>query len=133
MMAVSDAELPTNDAGGDRASSIADWNTVQVGGQAVYGRGGDVYSGNRVIGHSLLSGGMLAVPQRASPCRGDLDNDAKQAFWVFPSDVCGPYGLDDLSVTYAGRTDPIGQIVLTSTNRVLIRGGSGILLRVVAP
>lgn len=131
MMAVQDAQLPTNDAGGDRGSSIADWNTVQVGGQAVYGRGGDVYDGNYVVGHSLLSGGVLAVPQASTGCRGEVGNHRRQAFWIFSSDACGAYGFDDLTIVHAGRTAPAGQIVLSSPSHVLIRAGSGLLLRVI--
>lgn len=133
MMAVEDAQLPTNNAGGDRGSSIADWNTVQIGGQAVYGRGGSVYSGKDVVGHSLLNGGMLAVPAANSQCRGDLGNPTPQSFWIFSSDACGAYGFDDLSIAHAGRSNPAGQIGLSARTRVLIRAGSGLLLRVTAP
>jgi hypothetical protein len=133
MMAVEEAQLPTNEVGGDRGSSIADWNTVQVGGQAVYGRDGNVYEDNKVVGHSLLSGGMLALPQPDSKCRGELGGESPQAFWIFSSDACGAYGFADLMIEHAGRTAPVGQVVFTSPTRVLIRAGSGVLLRVCSP
>ena len=132
MMEVVNAELPTNDVGGDFGSSLADWNTVQIGGQVVYGRDG-VYSGGRVVGRSLMSGGILAIPEAApsSKCRGELGSSALQSFWIFSTSACGVYGFEDLSIRHAGRTDPVGQVVLTSSRHILIRSGSGLLLRVI--
>ena len=130
MLDVEEAQLPTNSVGGDRGSSLADWNTVQVGGQAVYGRDG-VYTGNRLVGRSLMSGGVLAIPEASSKCRGSLDNDRPQSFWIFSTSACGAYGFEGLRIEHAGRTNPVGQIVLSSPRRVLIRSGSGLLLRVV--
>jgi len=130
---VRDAELPTNDVGGDYGSSKDDWNTVQVGGEAVYGRGGPVMAGTREVGHSLLGGGVVATPE-ASPekkCRGDLGNDTPQSFWIFATSACGVYGFDDVVIEHAGRSDPLGVIVLTSPRGIQLRSGTGLLLRVV--
>jgi hypothetical protein len=130
---VRDAELPTNDVGGEYGSSKDDWNTTQVGGEAVYGRGGPVMAGTRVVGHSLLGGGVVATPE-ASPeknCRGDLGNDTPQAFWIFATSACGVYGFDDLRIEHAGRSNPVGVIVLTSPQGIRMRPGTGLLLRVV--
>src|ERR1700758_458500 len=49
-MEIQDAQLPTNAAGGDRGSTELDWNTVQVGGDVVYGRrGGPLMQGSTVV------------------------------------------------------------------------------------
>lgn len=131
MMEVEEAQLPTNDAGGDRGSSFTDWNTTQVGGdEAVYGLGGPVLSGDQVVGHSLVSGGVIAVPKTSpgSQCRGAV-SDMPQSFWIFSTSACGAYGFQDLAIAHAGRTAPVGEIVLTSPRRILIRSGSGLLLR----
>jgi len=133
MMEIEDAQLPTNTAGGDRGSAEADWNTIQVGGEAVYGRrGGPVMKGNTVVGHSLFGGGVAAVPIAApgTMCRGSIHEETPQAFWVFSASACGSYGFPDLSITHAGRTTPVGTIVLTSRGRVKVGAGSGMLLRV---
>ena len=132
---VYDAELPTNAAGGDRGSSIADWNTIQVGGEAVYGRGGPVMEGSHVVGHSLMSGGVVGLPQSMpeSKCRGDLGNSAPQSFWIFATSACGVYGFDGLFIQHAGRNQPLGSIRLSSSAPIRLRAGTGLLLRVVHP
>jgi len=130
---VEDAQMPTNTAGGDRGSSRDDWNTIQVGGEAVYGRGGPVMSGTRVVGHSVLGGGVLAIPEASSQlkCRGDLANGQLQSFWIFASSACGAYGFEDLTIQHVGQTDPVGTIVLTSPQGIKLRSGTGLLLRVI--
>ena len=130
MMDVHDAQLTTNIAGGDYGSSIQDWTTNPVGGGVLYNPyGGELYEGNTVIGRSY-NGGVIAKPMAASACRGDLGTERDQAFWVFSPAACGLYGFDKLGIVHAGRNDPVGQITLQSQQRFVIRGGSGMLLRV---
>jgi hypothetical protein len=133
-MEVHDAELPTNSAGGDRGSSMADWNTIQVGGEAVYGRGGPVMKGTLVVGHSLMSGGVLAVP-RANPddskCRADLSHGVPQSFWIFATSACGVYGYEGMTIEHAGRSRPMGTITIRSSTPIRLRSGTALLLRVI--
>lgn len=65
-------------------------------------------------------------------CRAELDdNHQLQATWVFCSNTCGIYGGPDLTPEHAGRTAPVGEIVLTSSKcNVHLQVGSGMLLRV---
>jgi hypothetical protein len=133
MTEISDAQLPTNTVSGDFGSSVDDWNTVQVGGDVVYGRrGGPVMHGSSVVGHSLLGNGVLAVPEAASDstCRADISSETPQAMWLFSASACGTYGYPDLSIAHAGRSEPIGIVVLAAPDRVRITAGSGVLLRV---
>jgi hypothetical protein len=119
---------------GPSESDVYDWlTTVQVGGEVVYGKGGEVYNGGRVVGRSVYDGVLAQVnAQPGTKCGGPVDgNDQLQAFWVFSSDACGTYGFPDLTISHAGRTDPQGEIVLVSQQGAIkIRSGSGMLLRV---
>lgn len=127
---IHDAQLPSNSAGGDRGSAELDWNTIQVGGDVVYGRrGGVVTEGDEVVGHSLFGDGVLGMPVAGRGCRGTVGANAPQAFWLFSASACGLYGYPDFSMIHAGRTDPVGVITITSTGRLKIRTGSGMLLR----
>jgi len=125
------AQTPTTGPG---KGDVFDWmSTIQVGGEAVYGRGGEVTNGDRVVGRAVYDG-VLAEPtaKEGTNCRGPVDgNDRLQAFWVFSSDACGAYGFPYLTISHSGRTDPRGEIVLVSERGpVKIRSGSGWLLRV---
>ncbi len=136
MTEVFDAQLPTNTFD-EYGTSIADWTTVQVGGDAVYRGDGKVISwDNRVVGSATIGGDvtakLTAVPDRG--CHGAIEgNDREQALWVFSTTACGAYGFHELKIAHAGRTDPVGEIVLESPVNVQVRGGSGLLLRVIAP
>ena len=55
----------------------------------------------------------------------------QQAFWLFSVDACGAYGFDGLTVFHSGRTAPVGEVTLSSSNKMLkIDKGSGMLLLV---
>ncbi|MGB8540399.1 MAG: hypothetical protein WCD49_02065 [Candidatus Acidiferrales bacterium] len=135
-MELDEAQIPTLGAG---ESDVYRWlTTVQIGGDAVYGDGGPVIAGDdshQVIG-KRIDGGVVGQV-RAKPgtnCRGPLDgNNNLQALWLFSSDACGVYGLAHISIEHAGRTDPIGRIVLASDNgKLKIPSGTGMLLRTIA-
>lgn len=134
MLEVEDAQI--SKSGPDEATPATSWTTVQVGGEVVYRGGGHVMDGETVVGEPTYDGVLSRV--RANPsgkCPGAISgNGQPQALWVFSSDACGAYGFPGLAITHAGRSNPIGEIVLTSTNHhnLNIRSGSGMLLRVTA-
>ena len=110
--------------------------TIQIGGDVVYGDGGPVTSsGNaeELLGKAVDGGVLVRVrANEAKGCRGETDhNDSPQALWVFSSDACGTYGVAHVQIAHAGRTDPVGLIILASDRGDLkIQSGSGMLLRV---
>ena len=111
--------------------------TTQIGGDVAYTSGGVVTeaSTGQVVGKSV-NDGVLDQPNPANrqgrQCRGAVDgNDSPEAMWVFSSDSCGTYGLSSILVAHAGRTDPVGVIVLVSEKGHLkLPRGAGMLLRV---
>jgi hypothetical protein len=119
---------------------VVDWlPTTQIGGDSVFGVGGTVASAHdtgQVVGKSLMTGGVLVKvsPNDEGHCRGAIgDNDAPQALWVFSSDACGTYGLSKVTITHAGRTDPMGTATLQLEEpKTKIRNGAGMLLRVIS-
>jgi hypothetical protein len=131
---VHEAQTPTIPAGmGDNYYQLP---TVQVGGDVVYGWGGPVTRSDDssiVVGKAVADGVLSKVSAKEGmKCRGALyGNDSPQALWVFSSDACGVYAIDDLKIDHAGRTSPEGLIVLSSyAGKVLIRSGAGMLLRI---
>jgi hypothetical protein len=130
MMEVEDAHIPKT--GPDHGTPEDAWTTVQVGGNVVYRGGGPVANGLNVVGTPTTNGVLVRVAAKpGSRCRGDLGNDQLQALWVFSADACGTYGFEDLTIAHAGRSDPVGEITLTSEKKSIdVRGGSGLLLRV---
>jgi len=133
MMEVEDAQIPST--GTDRGTPWAWMTTNQIGGEVVYGQGGPVMNGSRSVGGAAPGGVLVHLSAKpGSMCQGETgDDDRLQALWVFASDACGLYGFRDLEITHAGRTNPVGQIRISSTQgRLHIQGGSGLLLRVIA-
>jgi hypothetical protein len=124
---------------GPGESDVYSWlTTVQVGGDVVYGEGGPVTSGNnanQIVGKAVNGGVLSKVrAKQGTKCRGAIGgNDRPQALWVFSSDACGTYGLERISISHAGRTAPIGVIVLVSASgsgSLELPGGAGMLLRI---
>ena len=133
-MQISLAQIPEVASGFGTPSTWAD--TVQIGGDYVYGAGGEVTDQhNQKVGKALLEGGVLVhvQAQPGTPCRGDLgDPDRLQALWVFSADACGVYGLQGIRIAHAGRTDPVGVISLESNSgKVKLGSGTGMLLRTI--
>ena len=132
ILEVNSAQIPQYD---DRGSSSYVNTTWQIGGETVYRGGGHVMDGKRIVGEPVNDEGVLGRV-RANPegnCRGAIDgNDQLQALWLFSSDACGVYGYRHVKIEHAGRTSPMGEITLSSEwGEINIRGGSGILLRVI--
>ena len=133
LMEIFDAQLPTNNFD-EYGTSIADWTTVQIGGELVYRGSGEVVSEDgKVVGKASIGGevtGKLA-PVPSQGCRGKIaENDREQSLWLFSTSACGVYGTDGLRIAHAGRSHPMGEIILESAHNVHVNGGSGALLRV---
>jgi len=133
-VAVDEAQTPTTPAGqGDNYNQLP---TRQIGGDVVFGWGGPVTRGEdtgQVVGRAVTDGVLVQVSAKeGTKCRGALyGNDSPQALWVFSSDACGVYGIDHLQVSDAGRSKPVGVIILSSdTDKLKIRSGAGMLLRI---
>jgi hypothetical protein len=126
---IDSASLPN--AGSDRGTPSVWWNTVQVGGEGLYGSG-PLTRGGQVVGHWVWGGGAVGQVEENGKCRGEVAGNVRdQSLWLFSTDACGVYGYSDVAIEHAGRTSPEGEITLTSTKPNLkIRAGSGILLRV---
>lgn len=129
MTEVFEARMPTN-AWDDYGTSPSDWNTVQVGGAGVYRGNGELVGYGQVVGRATDAGAVTAklVAAPAKGCEGN--GDREQALWIFSPWACGVYGVNDLKIAHAGRTDPVGVIEFESLRDVRIQGGSGWLLRV---
>jgi hypothetical protein len=108
--------------------------TRQIGGDEVYGVGGVVTDQmTNPVGKGVFGGVLVHVrTQPETKCRGALDpEDRLQALWVFSSDACGVYGMTGVKIAHAGRTEPVGEIILVAeSGDVRVRSGSGMLLRV---
>ncbi len=129
---IDDAQLSIY--GGDRGTPQTAYTTVQVGGEVVYRGGGPVARGDTVVGQPVPGGVLVNVrATEGEPCRGAIDGSLQpQALWLFSSDACGVFGYSQVAIAHAGRTNPVGHIVLSSTDarNVHIRASSGMLLRV---
>jgi len=133
MREVEDAQIPST--GPDRGTPAA-WATRNlIGGEVAYGEDGPVADGDQTVGHALMNGILAPVrANEAAGCRGALnDNNRLQALWIFSSSACGLYGLNNLQIVHAGRTEPVGQIGLRSDRSKLeVHAGSGFLLSVIS-
>lgn len=131
MMEVADAQIPPS--GPDRGTPWA-WTTrYLIGGEIAYGEGGPVVRETETVGRTLFDGVLVRLnPNPKAGCGGELAGSTQpQALWIFSSDACGVYGIDNLRIAHAGRTLPVGDIILaTTTGNLLVRGGAGLLLRV---
>ena len=129
-VAVGQAQVPEEGASRGITPEVA--TTEQIGGEQVYRAGGTVNRGDEVVGRPTAYG-VLGLPRASigQPCRGVVDaNTRPQAFWLFSTDACGVYGLSDLRIEQAGRTDPKGEIVLASdAGKVELKSGTALLLR----
>ena len=132
LLEIDDAQLPLY--GGDRGTPSTAYTTVQIGGdEVVYRGGGPVARGDTVVGKPVYGGVLVNVSSApGAPCRGAIEgNNQPQSLWLFSSYACGVYGYAGVSISHAGRTSPVGQIVLSTSGREFnIRAGSGMLLRV---
>lgn len=130
MLDVDEAQVP--ETGPDRGTSEFDWNTTQIGGDADY-HGSVIANEFRTVGKSIPPNGALVQvsAKPGSECRGEFGSDGPQATWLFASDACGLYGYPGMKLVHAGRSIPVGEIVMESEKGNLnIRAGSGMLLRV---
>jgi len=129
------AEIPID--GPDRGTPASAWTTAQIGGSdIVYRGGGPVANSTGTVGRPVANGVLSTVSaQPGMSCRGEVGgNSALQALWLFSSNACGVYGMKDLEIVHAGRTEPAGEVVLASRQPQLkLPSGTGILLRVNAP
>jgi hypothetical protein len=133
-MEVAAAQIPQSGVG---EGDVYDWlTTTQIGGDVKYGVGGPVTTqknASQIVG-SGVEGGVLSrvSAKEGTKCRGAIDgNDSPQALWVFSSNACGAYGLEQIRIVHAGRTQPTGVIVLASPASALkISAGTAMLLRV---
>lgn len=130
---VQEAEVPQYSIGFGTSYNWAP--TVQIGGDIKYGFPGVVTDREtHEVGKGVYDGVLVHVRSNEERnCRGPLDGeDRLQALWLFSSDACGVYGLDDTQIAHAGRSEPVGTIVLRALHGdVNLRGGTGMLLRVI--
>jgi hypothetical protein len=132
LLEVESAEL--YEYGGDRGTPPSAFVNTQIGGEMVYRGGGHVMNGRDVVGEPVPYGVLARVREvEDTKCRGAVDgNGAPQALWIFSTDACGVYGYRGMRIVHAGRTQPVGEIVLAEENgNVHLRAGSAMLLRVV--
>jgi hypothetical protein len=130
-MAVEQAQIPA--MGPDRGTPANAWNTTQIGGDEVYRGGGPVMEGSQVIGRPTPHGVLInASSSTLSSCGGVVDSSVPRALWLFSADACGVYDIAGLTIAQTGQSEPLGQIVLSSSrDKLSVPSGSGMLLNVV--
>ena len=128
MTSVHDAQLPIS-LNSDVVPETQ-WATRQVGGDLVRRGWGKVLSSDGSVGRWVGGSSVLAMltPNPKAGCSGGPGYEREQALWIFSSAACGAYGLRYLRIASSGVMPPLGEIVLTSSRNVNIRGGSGWLL-----
>jgi len=133
MSEVSEAQSPITST--SNIDPPSQWVTRQVGGDVVNRGRGKVGTRKGTIVGKWLQGSAVSVkltPNPAAGCPTGPGYDREQATWIFSSNACGLYGLDNMKIEKSGNTPPIGDVVLGSTKNVAIRGGSGWLLMAVS-
>ncbi len=110
--------------------SSNEWVMRQVGGDIVNRGRGLIASGETIVGTWKGAAWGKLTPLLNGSCPSAEGNDREQALWVFSTSACGLYGLRDVKLVHAGRTDPVGQIALESGQDLKLGGGSGWLLLV---
>jgi hypothetical protein len=103
------------------------WTTKQVGGDVVFRGRGYIASPQGKVGRWTGSGAW-GILTPAGDCPPNDVNPQEQALWVFSTTACGIYGFENLKLTQAGSTPPIGQVTFESAKEILVRDGSGWLL-----
>jgi hypothetical protein len=128
MTSVHDAQLPIS-LNSD-AVPETQWATRQVGGDLVRRGWGKVFSSDGNVGTWVGGSSVVATPtpNPKAGCSGGPGYEREQALWIFSSTACGAYGLRYLRIASSGVMPPLGEIDLTSSRNVNIRGGSGWLL-----
>jgi hypothetical protein len=108
-----------------------------IGGDIAYQSGeGAVTAPDGVVVGKSVKGSVLdqvrASSRQGRDCRGPVDGKVSPAaMWGFSSNACGTYDLPHIRVTHAGRTQPVGVIILISQKgQFNLARGSGMLLRV---
>jgi hypothetical protein len=89
--------------------------------------------GEQVVGKYTSQGVLANVDQNSGAPSGGMieDNARPQAFGLFSVNARGAYGFRDLTILQSGRTEPLGEVTLTSNRKaVRIDKGSAMLLRV---
>jgi hypothetical protein len=130
-MEISLAQVPATSEDGIMSR---DWNLIQIGGDQVsYGQDGPAMIGSEVVGKYTGQGVLAYVSQDlGTDCRGTVDGNTRpQAFWFLSVHACGTYGFGDVRILHSGRTEPVGQVTLTSEGKsVKVGKSSAMLLRV---
>jgi hypothetical protein len=112
--------------------SSSSWSTEQVGGEVVIRGRGYVADANGKVG--LWDGtGVWGKLPASGDCPAGDSAEGQQALWVFSTTACGAYGFERTRLEQAGFSASPGQIVLTSTKGIDVRGGSGWLLMTLPP
>jgi hypothetical protein len=137
-MVVADASIPTNMTTAS-GNSLDSGTTIQIGGDAVYGRrGGKVQTeSGEVVGKSVPGGVLVSVRNRpGSPCAGMPLSKTPQALWSFSASACGVYGISRFQ--FENRTNAnADEILFTRHNKyqdkqtdVKLQTGTALLLAI---